>query len=87
MKAINGIIAIGVGIWAMVKLFKPFFMSGEVPEKVWAGDFIPTIRKQISKILFGYQRKQNVFIILWWILGIGIMFITYKILTVLYISP
>jgi hypothetical protein len=86
MKATNGIIAIGVGIWAMVKLFKPFFMSGEEPEEVWAGDFIPTIHKQISKILFGYQRKQNVLIILWWILGIGIMFITYKILTVLFIS-
>jgi hypothetical protein len=87
MEAINGIIAIGVGIWSMVKLFKLFFMSGEESEEVWAGDFIPRIHRQISNILSGHKCTQNILILLWWILGIGIMFGTFKTLTALFISP
>ena len=84
MEAINGIIALGVGIWAMIKLFNPFFKSGEETEQLEVWDFIRPIQYQLGH-LFGYKRRPIALVILWWIFGIGITIGTYELFTVLFI--
>lgn len=87
MEAINAIIAIWIGIWAMVKLFKPFFEAGEDSRNLSAGDFIPNFWNITSNLLYSDKRKSTFLILMWWVLGIGIMAATYKVLTALFISP
>lgn len=85
MEAINGIIAIGIGIWAMVRLFKPFFKSRDEQVQLELYDFIRPINYQVGYLLLGYKRKLIALVILWWILGIGIVVAIYEILTGLFI--
>ena len=54
MEAINAIIAIWIGIWSMIKLFKPFFKSGESVGNLSTVDFIPEPRH----ITFNFSKSQ-----------------------------
>jgi hypothetical protein len=87
MELINAIIAVWIGIWVMVKLFKPFFRSEQNAENLSEVDFIPNPRHIIFNLLFTNKRKSTLFVMIWWISGIGIMVVTYQIITALFISP
>ena len=83
MEAINFMVAMGAGIWVMVRLFDLFFGT---MENLDFDVFIPH-----HPMLFGFlqkgTRKQAFLALIWWLSGIASAIATYKLLKALFISP
>lgn len=82
---INAIFAIFVGAWVMAKLFKYLFGPDQGFEDLEWYNFIP--RPQLIANLLVLTTKQGIFVLIWWLLGLLVAFVTYHFLNLLLTSP
>lgn len=82
----NLLFSIGMGVWAMIKLFPLIFRFAQNPENLTVDKFIPEPRRQMFDLLFASTRKDTFLVLIWWSSGILIAVLIYKLLTLILIS-
>lgn len=83
--SINAVFAMFVGAWAMAKLFKYLFGPDQDFEDLAWYNFFP--RPLLIKNLLALTTKQGSFVLVWWLLGILVAFVTFKLLNFLLVAP
>ena len=82
----NGLFAIGVGAWVVLAIFKIIFKSVLNSEKFTWDKYIIPPRYILFDLLSPETRKQTVLIVIWWLIGVFVAIVVYKLLTILLIS-